>query len=123
MGLTSTFSCAIFYLQVLLFGGLAYSPANLTVSRSTDLFVLDFTAAVPRWRRAPVANINTQGADKLAFPNAGVVPLPALGLMALQHRSVSDLMMQAAAAVVVAAAAAAVVAGAAAAAAAAGVVC
>eukprot|EP00775_Hariotina_reticulata_P009585 gene9585-9748_t len=80
-------SMAVHGEQVMLFGGLAYSLKELTVSPSTDLFVLDFSEAQPFWRRAPVANINKQGADDLAFPNAGVVPLPAQCLVALQHRS------------------------------------
>lgn len=76
-------------LQVMLFGGLRYSRTDNNVRRSTDLYVLDFSEPTPRWRKAAVDNINTQGAYQLDFPNTGIVPLPKIGAVALMHRSVS----------------------------------
>eukprot|EP00879_Flechtneria_rotunda_P012921 GHRR01013494.1.p1 GENE.GHRR01013494.1~~GHRR01013494.1.p1 ORF type:complete len:1269 (+),score=413.90 GHRR01013494.1:1918-5724(+) len=73
--------------QVMLFGGLHYSPRNYTVRLSTDLYVLDFSEDTPRWRRAAVGNINVQGALQHEFPNTGIAALPELGVVALQHRS------------------------------------
>jgi hypothetical protein len=77
-----------FLLQVMLFGGLRYNRTANNVRRSTDLYVLDFSERTPRWRRAAVDNINTQGAYQLDFPNTGIVPLPESGAVALMHRSV-----------------------------------
>lgn len=73
----------------MLFGGLRYNRNTNNVSRSTDLFVLDFSEPTPRWRKAAVDNINTQGAYQLAFPNTGIVPLSEIGTVALMHRAVS----------------------------------
>jgi hypothetical protein len=72
----------------MLFGGLRYNQTANNVRRSTDLYVLDFSEHTPRWRRAAVDNINTQGAYQLDFPNTGIVPLPDNGAVALMHRSV-----------------------------------
>jgi hypothetical protein len=74
----------------MLFGGLRYNQTAKNVRRSTDLYVLDFSEPTPRWRKAAVDNINTQGAYQLDFPNTGIVPLPESGAVALMHRSVSN---------------------------------
>jgi hypothetical protein len=73
----------------MLFGGLMYTSTNNSVRRSTDMYVLDFSEATPRWRRAAVDNVKNQGAYQFGFPNTGIVPLPEIGAVALMHRSVS----------------------------------
>eukprot|EP00883_Tetradesmus_obliquus_P003960 jgi/Sobl393_1/14275/SZX72377.1 len=73
--------------QVMLFGGLRYNRTADHVRRSTDLYILDFSERTPRWRKAAVDNINTQGAYHLDFPNTGIVPLPKVGAVALMHRA------------------------------------
>jgi hypothetical protein len=71
-----------------MYGGLSHNFANNKVQASTDLYVLDFSEATPRWRRATVDNMLVEGAFQLSFPNTGIATLPDIAAVALMNRQV-----------------------------------
>eukprot|EP00878_Enallax_costatus_P007844 GHUV01008209.1.p1 GENE.GHUV01008209.1~~GHUV01008209.1.p1 ORF type:complete len:884 (+),score=200.25 GHUV01008209.1:802-3453(+) len=85
-------SAAVVGTQVMVWGGLRLvSDTHLgkAMQASTDLYILDFSRATPRWRVAAVDN-TARGGSIIGFPNSGIAALPEIGVIAVMHRSVSD---------------------------------
>ncbi|WIA16706.1 hypothetical protein OEZ85_013362 [Tetradesmus obliquus] len=76
-------SATVAGLQVMIYGGIRRAD---TVELSTDLYVLDFSATTPRWRKATVGNMIVKGAYQMDFPNTGIASLPTIGAVVLMNR-------------------------------------
>eukprot|EP00878_Enallax_costatus_P014306 GHUV01014964.1.p1 GENE.GHUV01014964.1~~GHUV01014964.1.p1 ORF type:complete len:891 (+),score=167.30 GHUV01014964.1:456-3128(+) len=73
--------------QLIIFGGYKLSHKPLSIMASPDMYILDFTEQIPRWRKAPTDNLEQPGTPALGYPNSGVVPLPHVAAVALMSRS------------------------------------
>lgn len=78
-------SATVAGLQVMIYGGIRRAD---TVELSTDLYVLDFSATTPRWRKATVGNMIVKGAYQMDFPITGIASLPTIGAVVLMNRQV-----------------------------------